>query len=51
MMQYIKLEKNYTVADFADGNAPMLNFLGRKVKNYFGVDFSLNSFVKKAMKF
>jgi len=40
VMQYVELEKNYTVADFACGNAPMLNFLGQKVKNYYGVDFS-----------
>ena len=40
VMQFVELEKNYTVADFACGNAPMLNFLGQQVKNYYGVDFS-----------
>jgi cyclopropane fatty-acyl-phospholipid synthase-like methyltransferase len=40
VMQYVDLEKNYTVADFACGNAPMLNFLGQQVKNYYGIDFS-----------
>jgi 2-polyprenyl-6-hydroxyphenyl methylase / 3-demethylubiquinone-9 3-methyltransferase len=40
VMQYVELEKNYTVADFACGNAPMLNFLGQQVKSYYGVDFS-----------
>ena len=40
VMQYVELEKNYTVADFACGNAPLLNLLGHAVENYYGVDFS-----------
>jgi len=40
VMQYVELGKNYTVADFACGNAPLLNVLGHAVKSYYGVDFS-----------
>ena len=30
LMRFIEIEKDYTVADFACGNAPMLDFLDQK---------------------
>ena len=40
LMRFIEIKKDYTVADFACGNASMLDFLDQKVENYYGVDFS-----------
>ena len=40
LMQFIEIKKSYRVADFACGNAPMLDLLDQKVENYSGVDFS-----------
>ena len=49
LMKYIELRKEYSVADFACGNAAMLELLYPKVKNYYGVDFS-ESAIKNAEK-
>ena len=40
LMQFIEIKKSYRVADFACGNAPMLDLLYQKVENYSGIDFS-----------
>ena len=40
LMQFIEIKKSYRVADFACGNAPMLDLLDKKVESYSGVDSS-----------
>ena len=40
LMRFIEIKKSYRVADFACGNAPMLDLLDKKVESYSGVDFS-----------
>ncbi len=40
LQKFIEVRKDFTVADFACGNAPMLDILGPKIGNYYGVDFS-----------
>ena len=40
LMKYIRIDRSFRVADFACGNAMLMELLAPKVKSYTGVDFS-----------
>ena len=40
LLRFMDLKKDMVVADFACGNGVLLEFLGQKIGEYYGVDFS-----------